>query len=151
MACIELGTFIQAPPETCFDLCLDLDLHQDSFDHTGERIVSGRPHGRIGLWEYVTWEARHFGIRQRMTVGITVMDPPTHFQDRMLQGAFRSFLHDHHFEPVEGGTLMRDIIHYQAPLGPLGWVGQGLFLTGYLRRLIAKRNAVIKARAEGFR
>src|SRR5690348_12451254 len=104
MATFTLETFIAAPPEVCFDLSLDLDLHQGSMDHTGERIVGGRPGGRIGLYEFVTWEATHFGIRQRMTVGITALERPYRFHDEMLKGAFRRFEHEHTFEPVPGGT-----------------------------------------------
>lgn len=98
MATFTLKTFIAAPPEVCFDLSLDLDLHQGSMDHTGEKIVGGRPCGRIGLYEFVTWEGRHFGIRQQMTVGITAMERPHRFQDQMLKGAFKRFVHEHVFE-----------------------------------------------------
>lgn len=148
MATFELETFIAAPPEICFDLSLDLDLHQGSLAHTGERIVGGRPGGRIGLHEFVTWEATHFGIRQQMTVGITAMERPRRFRDQMLRGAFRRFEHEHTFEPAPGGTLMRDRFEIGAPFRPAGWIIERALLVPYLRRLMEKRNAVIKARAE---
>ncbi|HZU52907.1 MAG TPA: SRPBCC family protein [Holophagaceae bacterium] len=148
MATFELETFIAAPPEVCFDLSLDLDLHQGSMDHTGERIVGGRPGGRIGLHEFVTWEATHFGIRQRMTVGITALERPRRFHDEMLRGAFRRFEHEHTFEPAPGGTLMRDRFEIKAPLPPIGWLAERILLVPYMRRLMKKRNALIKARAE---
>lgn len=148
MAILTLDTFIEASPEVCFDLSLDLDLHQGSMDHTGERIVGGRPSGRIGLFEFVTWEATHFGIRQRMTVGITALERPHRFHDEMLRGAFRRFEHEHTFEPVPGGTLMKDAFLVEAPFPPLGWIVERLFLVPHLRKLMLKRNALIKEQAE---
>ena len=148
MATFTLETFIAAPPELCFDLSLNLDLHQGSFEHTGERIVGGRPSGCIGLHEFVTWEAKHFGIRQRMTVGITALERPHRFQDQMLKGAFKSFIHDHTFEAVPGGTLMRDRFELRAPFGPVGWVLDRLLLVPYMRKLILKRNILLKQAAE---
>ncbi|MBS1767149.1 MAG: SRPBCC family protein [Acidobacteria bacterium] len=148
MATFELETFIAAPPEICFDLSLDLDLHQGSMDHTEERIVGGKPGGRIGLHEFVTWEAVHFGVRQRMTVGITALERPRRFHDEMLRGAFRRFEHEHTFEPAPGGTLMRDRFEIEAPFPPFGWIVERVLLVPHLRRLMEKRNALIKARAE---
>lgn len=148
MATFELETFIAAPLEVCFDLSLDLDLHQSSLEHTEERIVGGRPNGHIRLHEYVTWEATHFGIRQRMTVGISALERPHRFHDTMLKGAFKRFEHEHTFEPAPGGTLMRDRFEIEAPFRPIGWIIERALLVPYLRRLMEKRNALIKARAE---
>ncbi|HET6330442.1 MAG TPA: SRPBCC family protein [Holophagaceae bacterium] len=148
MATFTLETFIAAPPEVCFDLSLDLDLHQGSMDHTGEKIVGGRPAGRIGLYEFVTWEAKHFGIRQRMTVGITALERPHRFQDQMLKGAFKRFEHEHVFEAVEGGTLMRDTFDLCGPLAPLSWLPDRWILVPHMRALMLKRNALIKQMAE---
>ena len=148
MATFTLETFIAAPPEVCLDLSLDLDLHQGSMDHTGERIVGGRPGGRIGLHEYVTWEAVHFGIRQRMTVGITALERPHRFHDEMLKGAFKRFEHEHTFEPVAGGTLMKDHFEIEAPFFPIGWLVERTLLVPYMHRLMEKRNALIKERSE---
>lgn len=150
MATFTLETFIAAPSEVCFDLSLDLDLHQGSMNHTGEKIVGGRPGGRIGLYEFVTWEAKHFGIRQRMTVGITALERPRRFHDEMLKGAFKRFEHEHTFEPVPGGTLMKDQFEIEAPFPLIGRVVEQVLLLPYLRRLMETRNAIIKVRAEAY-
>src|SRR5947208_8599033 len=120
MPLITILTIIQASPERCFDASRDLDLHLKSMGHTGERAVAGRTSGLIELGEQVTWEARHFGIRQRFTSHITGYDRPRHFQDSMLRGAFRSFVHDHYFDSRADGTLMKDVLTFQSPLGFLG-------------------------------
>lgn len=144
MATITVSTTVRAPQEVCFDAARDLDLHVKSLAHTGERAVAGRTSGLIEPGEEVTWEARHFGVRQRFTSRITAFDRPRYFQDTMVRGAFASFVHDHYFE-VEGElTVMRDVLAFRSPLGFLGRIVDLLVMTRYLRRLIEQRNEVIR-------
>jgi ligand-binding SRPBCC domain-containing protein len=146
---IEVVTRIDAPRERCFDLARSIDLHRRSLDDSGERAVAGVTHGLIGAGQTVTWEARHFGVRQRLTVRITAFDPPSHFRDSMLAGAFRRFDHDHRFEAdAHGGTIMSDAFDYEAPFGVPGRVVAALVLNRYMRRLLVRRNAVVKQVAE---
>ena len=77
----EVITDIEALPIDCFDLSRDLDFHQDSFVHTKESIVGGRPSGLIEWNEEVTWRAKHFGFYHQHTSRITVFDSPYHFRD----------------------------------------------------------------------
>lgn len=148
MPVIELSTVIRAPRERVFDLARSIEAHQDSTGGTGERAVAGVTRGLIGLGEEVTWEAVHFGIRQRLSVRITKFDRPSHFQDVMLTGAFRSMVHDHTFLEHPEGTLMEDRFEFIAPLGIFGRIAERLFLTAYMRRFLEKRNAVLKGLAE---
>jgi ligand-binding SRPBCC domain-containing protein len=97
MPTVTVTTIIHASRERCFDAARDLDLHIASMTATAERAVGGRTSGLIELGEYVTWEARHFGIRQRLTSEITLFDRPRHFRDAMTKGSFSSFVHDHFF------------------------------------------------------
>jgi ligand-binding SRPBCC domain-containing protein len=148
VARIELCTRIAAPPERCFDLARSVDLHVRSTAATGERAVGGKTAGLLELGDEVTWRARHFGVRQSLSGRITAYDRPRHFQDTMLRGAFRRLLHDHFFDPADGGTVMRDVFEYAAPLGPLGRLAERLFLTAYMRRFLEARNRELKAVAE---
>lgn len=149
MALIELETVIDAPLERVFDLACSIDAHQDSAVGTRERAVAGVREGLIRANDEVTWEARHFGITQRLSVKITRFDRPNHFQDTMLKGPFRRMQHDHSFEDQGGRTLMRDRFEFQSPLGFLGWLADALVLTAYMRRFILKRHAILKQVAEG--
>ena len=148
MATITIVTQIRAAPERCFDASRDLDLHLQSMEETGERAVAGRMSGLIEMGEQVTWEARHFGIRQRFTSAITAYGRPRHFQDSMLRGAFRSFVHDHYFESCGGGTRMTDVLAFRSPFGVIGAIVDRLLMTNYLTRLLTKRNEVVKASLE---
>ena len=102
----------------------------------------------MSLGDEVTWEATHFGIRQRLTSRITEFDPPHRFIDEMVRGAFARFRHEHQFLAAEGGTEMVDIFDYTSPLGPLGRLADGLFLRRYMTTLLRERNAYLKRAAE---
>jgi ligand-binding SRPBCC domain-containing protein len=145
---IELSTRIAAPPGRCFDLARSVDLHVRSTSATGERAIAGKTAGLLELGDEVTWRGRHFGVWQSLSGRITAYDRPWHFQDTMLRGAFKLLRHDHFFEPVDGGTLMRDIFEYAAPVGLLGRIAERLFLTAYMRRFLEVRNRELKAVAE---
>ena len=126
MPIIVLRTRVAAPPARCFDFARDIDLHQRSTAASHERAVAGVMSGLLGAGDEVTWEATHFGLRQRLTSRMTEFDPPNRFVDEMVRGAFRRFRHEHQFLPVDGGTEVVDIFDYSAPLGPLGWLADHL-------------------------
>jgi ligand-binding SRPBCC domain-containing protein len=117
---IRVVTLIRSPIELCFDLARSIDLHVESMSTTGEQAVDGITSGVIGMDEEVTWEATHFGIRQRLTSRITAFDRPRRFRDSQVKGAFQRFDHDHLFVQADGVTTMTDVFDYDAPLGILG-------------------------------
>ncbi len=148
MPVIHVSTVICAPRERVFDLARSIDAHQDSTGGTEERAVAGLTTGLIGMGDEVTWEARHLGVRQRLTVRVTAFDRPKHFQDIMVSGAFKRMVHDHEFADDPVGTLMRDRFEFQSPLGILGRIVDALFLTSYMRRFLVRRNEILKRLAE---
>lgn len=148
MPLIKIETIIQAPVQRCFDLSRSIDLHQISMEHTNEKAIAGRTSGLIQLGEQVTWQAKHFGLTQKLSVQITAFDAPHFFADEMLKGAFKSFRHEHHFKPLSLGTLMTDLFDFEAPLGILGQIANRLFLTKYMEKLLQERNKTIQKIAE---
>ena len=148
MPVIELSTRIRAPIQRCFDLARSIDLHVESMASAGERAVAGVTRGLIGPDEQVTWRARHFGVWQHLTSRITAFDPPRHFRDSMVRGAFARFDHDHFFVALDEHTEMRDVFDFTSPLGPLGRVADILVLTRYMRRFLVERNRVLQRIAE---
>jgi ligand-binding SRPBCC domain-containing protein len=145
---IHLYTEINAGPEICFDLARSVEVHLASTKETNEKAVAGRTTGLCEVGDVITWRAKHFGIYQYLTVKITSLTYPTHFQDKMVKGAFASFTHDHYFHRKGDKTLMEDVFTFSAPLGPLGLLAEWLFLEKYMQKLLIKRNSVIKELAE---
>ena len=148
MPIIELETTIAAPIAVCFDLARNIDFHQVSAGKTRERAVGGVTSGLISLGETVTFEATHFGVRQRLTSIISAYDRPNYFRDEMVKGAFSFIRHDHRFKEKEGLTVMRDRFEFGSPLGILGRLANWLVLTNYLKRFISERNMALKREAE---
>jgi ligand-binding SRPBCC domain-containing protein len=148
MPLIELATQIQAPIDRVFDLARSIDAHIASTVGTDERAVAGRTAGLIELGEMVTWEARHLGIKQRLTVRITAFERPVLFADEMVNGAFASMRHTHQFSENSDGTLMKDKFCFSAPFGLLGQMVERLFLTRYMTQFLFKRGQALKRLAE---
>jgi hypothetical protein len=84
---IQLTTTIQSTIEVCFDLARSIDLHQISTAHTNEKAVAGATKGLINLNELVTWQAVHFGIKQKLTSKITAFNKPFYFRDEQVKAA----------------------------------------------------------------
>ncbi len=149
MSTIVLITRIKASVSDCFDTARSVELHLDSMEHTGEKVVAGRLSGLCELNDQVTWEAKHLGFTQQLTVRITKMDKPYFFEDCMLKGAFASMRHEHHFTEESGITTMKDVFYFESPLGILGRLVNFFFLKGYMTRLLIQRNEAIRKQVEG--
>ncbi|SFR62254.1 Ligand-binding SRPBCC domain-containing protein [Microbacterium azadirachtae] len=148
MGSFVLERTIAAPVERVFALSLDVGVHVESMSAHAERIVGGVGEGSMAEGDTVTWSARHFGMRFRMTSIVFDVDRPRAFSDRQLRGPFAAFRHRHTFAPVPEGTLMRDEIDFRSPLGPVGRLVDALVMRRHLVRLIQQRNDTLAARAE---
>jgi len=144
MAVFRMSTEIASSVEVCFDLSRSIDLHLESMSASRERAVAGVTSGLIGEGQEVTWEARHFGRRWRMTSRIREFDSPHRFVDEMVRGPFSFYRHEHLFEPKGAGTLMTDVVEFGMPYGPLANPPTEM----YLRRLMRIRNATLRMKAE---
>ena len=82
-----------------------------------------------------------------MTSRIVEFDPHRRFVDEMVRGPFRTFRHEHLFEPHGSGTRMTDVITFGTPLRLVAERPIGV----YLRRLMTTRNAAIRGKAESAR
>jgi ligand-binding SRPBCC domain-containing protein len=156
MPIIRVETLIDASREKCFDLARDTAIHEKTTSSSKEQVVSLKRNGQeilgqstqLELGDEVTFQATHFGIKQRLTSKIVTYDRPVEFTDAMQRGAFRSLHHIHQFEQVENGTRMVDILEFQSPAWFIGWLVDNLVLARYMRRFIEERGRALKAIAE---
>jgi ligand-binding SRPBCC domain-containing protein len=139
---------IAAPIDDVFWLSLNVDAHVASMAHSGERIVAGVRHGRLGLGDQVTFRGRHFGIPFTLTSRVIELDEPHRFVDEQIRGPFRSFRHEHLFRSQDGATVMTDSVRFDAPVGVVGTVAERVVLGRYLRQLIEQRSQHTKREAE---
>lgn len=148
MPVIEYQQFIKAPVELCFDLARSVDIHTKTTAKTKEIAVDGVTEGLLEKGDTVTWEAIHFGIKQRLKAKVTLMEKPNKFVDIMVKGAFHSFIHTHQFIEEQGGTIMMDKFQYKSPFGPNGVLADKVFLEKYMRAFIVSRAKALKKIAE---
>lgn len=148
MHSIHLTTFIAAPVERVFDLSRSIGLHKISAINTDEKAVAGITAGLINENETVTWQARHLFKTRRFTSRISSMQKPHYFTDEMVSGDFKSFRHEHHFKVADNGSIIIDILNFEAPYGFIGRIFSSLYLKNYLEKFLIHRNAVIKDYAE---
>ena len=142
---IHLETFIAAPAETCFDLCLNVNAHERA-GHG--RAVAGVTSGQMSLGDTVTWEGVHFFVRQRLASKIVAYERPQMFVDEMQRGTLSRWRHTHRFVAQPGGTLMIDDVDFASPLGVLGTIADALLMRGYMKRFLIRGNAHFKQEAE---
>jgi len=146
---IRVETVIDASASRCFDLARSLSAHVSTTGSSHERVVSEHSHDLLEMGEEVTFEARHFGVRQRLTSRIVAFDFPRSFSDQMIRGAFKSLRHEHIFETLPSGDCrMTDVMEFESPLGFLGRIADSLVLKGYMTAFIRKRGDALKKLAE---
>jgi ligand-binding SRPBCC domain-containing protein len=134
---------LPGPPEDVFPFFADAHNLEDitpgwlGFRVLGERPVPMHPGALI------SYELRLHGIPVRWTTRIAVWEPPERFVDVQLSGPYAVWHHTHTFEPDGNGTLMRDVVRYGLPLGPLGELAHRLLVRRDVQRIFAfRRDAV---------
>lgn len=94
----------------------------------------------------IDYQLSLFRIPFRWRTRIVAFDPGVRFVDVQLAGPYRRWEHTHTFEDAPGGTLVRDRVVYELPLGPLGGLAHALLVERSLRRIFDHRREVIAAR-----
>ncbi len=149
MARVEVETRITAPRPAVFDLARSLSVHSRTTQWTQERIIEPTGKDLLELNDLVTFEAVHLGVRRRLTARVVEFERPYGFVDVMVSGAFASLTHRHEFEALDDRqTLMRDVLDFAAPFGPLGKIAEALFLERYMKSFLIRRNHNLKQIAE---
>lgn len=143
MPVIHLTTFIAAPVDAVFDMSRHIGLHKISQQDYNEEAISGTTSGLINKGEVVKWKAKHVFKIRFMTIKITDMKAPDFFEDTMITGDFKRFVHKHYFKAANNGTIMIDELFFETPYGIFGKLFNQFYLTGYLKAVLEKRNGVI--------
>lgn len=91
----------------------------------------------------IDYEISLFGVGFVWRTLIESFEPECRFVDVQLKGPYRSWRHTHEFVEVPGGTVVRDRVEYEMPLGPLGGVAWVLFVRRQLDTIFAFRRKAI--------
>lgn len=84
------------------------------------------------------------GMTVRWRTLITAYDPPHSFVDEQLKGPYAFWHHRHTFRSVEGGTEIKDEVHYVIPGGFLAPLAHAILVRPQLQRIFAFRQETIQ-------
>lgn len=103
------------PPEMIFPFFADAsNLQLLTPPRLNFKILTPSP---IAMHEgaLIDYQLRVRGIPLRWRTRINVWEPPLRFVDEQIRGPYRQWIHEHAFEPCDGGTLARDVVRYAVP------------------------------------
>jgi ligand-binding SRPBCC domain-containing protein len=90
-----------------------------------------------------------FGVPMKWRTHIAQWQPGKLFIDEQESGPYALWRHTHEFEAQGSSTLMRDIVDYREPLGPLGALAHVLFVRRTVERIFDFRREAIERLLEG--
>src|SRR5262245_51564103 len=99
---------------------------------------------RLELGSTYKVRGRRWGLPHRAASEVTVFESNVCFVEEQRQGPFRRWLHAHHFESAEGGTLLTDRIEFEPPGGILGLTVNAASVLRDLERVAAYRRERLK-------
>jgi ligand-binding SRPBCC domain-containing protein len=132
--------FVPADLETCWDFFSSpKNLKTITPDYMGFDILVDIPEKMYeGLMiEYSVKPL--LGIPMRWITEIKYVHEQRYFVDEQRKGPYKMWHHEHHFEAVDGGVMMTDIVSYELPLGILGKIAHPLFVRKKLEEIFEYR------------
>jgi ligand-binding SRPBCC domain-containing protein len=108
------------------------------------RIVTRGPIA-LAAGTLIDYRLSLFGVPFSWRTRIEECVPGERFVDVQLSGPYRRWRHLHAFEDAPGGTVVKDRVEYELPLGPLGTLAHALFVRGALARIFGHRAQRISA------
>lgn len=79
------------------------------------------------------------GVKMDWVTEITHVRDRSYFIDEQRFGPYALWHHQHHFVRQDGGVLMKDILHYKVPYGPIGTLADALFVDRQIEQIFAYR------------
>ncbi|MFZ1615984.1 MAG: SRPBCC family protein [Flavobacteriales bacterium] len=108
-------------------------------------IREPRPKPPTHAGQRITYTVRPvLGIPLTWVTLITVAEAPHRFVDTQEKGPYAYWHHTHTFEESEGGTVMRDLVEYELPLGVLGELAHRIFVKDQLDGIFKHRERVLQ-------
>lgn len=141
---LEREQWVPQPPEAVFPFFSDA--------HNLERLTPGFLNFRIlsistpqlQQGTKIDYRITLHGIPVRWQTLIRDWDPIRSFVDVQIRGPYSRWEHTHEFEPYEGGTIIRDRVRYELPLGALGGVVGGSFVAKDVETIFDFRRAAVR-------
>lgn len=112
-------------------------------EHLDFKITNNSGQGKMYPGMLITYIVKPvLGIPMRWCTEITHVEDKKYFVDEQRFGPYSMWHHEHHFEEVDGGVMMRDKVSYAIPLGPIGQLANALFVGKEVRGIFEYREKV---------
>ncbi len=132
--------WLPRPPEEVFQFFADagnLDAITPPWLHF--HIVTPQP-VTMRTGTLIDYRLRVRGLPLRWRTLIQEWQPPNRFVDEQLWGPYRQWIHEHTFEPRDGGTLACDHVRYMVPFD---WLLHRRFVRPDIEMIFRFRNAAL--------
>ncbi len=140
---LEREHWVRAKPEEVFAFFSDpYNLEKITPDFLRFR-VTGSTTRELREGTCIDYRLSLHGIPMRWRSRIAAWEPNRRFVDVQVRGPYKLWEHTHEFEPHEDGTLMRDLVRYELPLGAAGELVAGSRVTRDLQAIFEFRRKKI--------
>ena len=113
--------------------------------HMGFQITNKYDVGKMYPGMLITYKVSPLlGIKLDWCTEITHVKDQVYFVDEQRFGPYAMWHHQHHFEVVEGGVMMTDIVDYKIPFGWIGDLGNTLLIKHKLKEIFAFRKQALE-------
>lgn len=100
----------------------------------------------MGPGALIEYRLKLHALPVRWLTRIETWERGRRFADRQLRGPYRMWHHTHTFAAHDRGTVMRDVVRYALPLGPIGRLGRAILVRRDLERIFDYRRDAVAAR-----
>lgn len=143
---LERSQRLPSPPEEVFGFFSEAyNLEEITPPFLRFEVVTPKPI-EMEVGTLIEYRLKLHGLRLNWLTRIDVWEPGVSFVDRQLKGPYRLWHHTHLFEPDGEDTIMRDVVRYALPLGPLGEAARLVLVRRDLDRIFDFRQAEIGRR-----
>ena len=137
--------FIKADIKTCWDFFSSpTNLKVITPSYMGFEVKTEVPEK---MYEGLMIEYRVrplLGIPMNWITEITHVKEHQFFVDEQRKGPYRIWHHEHHFETVDNGVLMSDIVSYELPYGILGKIAHPILVQRKLNEIFDFRFEIVE-------
>ena len=116
------------------------NLQEITPDNLGFKIISKHHGNKMYAGQVIEYKVSPLlGIPVYWMTEITHVEDQRYFVDEQRYGPYSMWHHQHHFNVIEGGVEMIDIVHYKLPLWFLGDIANTLFVKRQLKQIFDYR------------
>lgn len=148
MYCLETSQRIPAGIEEVWEfISAPQNLKLITPDYMGFDILTANLPERMYPGMIITYSVSPLlGIKTKWVTEITQVRHGHYFVDEQRMGPYKMWHHQHHLEEIDGGVLMRDVVHYLPPYGIVGALAQRAFIANKLNEIFSYRERKLEDR-----